>query len=164
MGTTAKEYVPWETIPLALRIELATIPERYKLDVAASSLLVQDDHPEWPIARIVKRAKNLVRDELRGRYDAGVSRRAIGRHETTITSRHARELASSVALTVSGDLDARATVTAALVRSIPHGETILSGLMSGETQTAIADKVGIPVRTLGCRLARIHDDVVALLS
>lgn len=164
MGTTAKEYVPWEAIPLALRLELAAIPERYRLDVAASSLLVQADHPVWPVTRIVKRAKNLVRDEFRGRYDAGVSRRAIGRHETTLTERHARDLASSVALTVSGELDARATVTAALVRSLPHGETILSGLMLGETQSAIGHSIGVDQATVCRWLARIHDDANSLLS
>lgn len=164
MPIASRPMVAWESMPLALRLELATIPQRYKLDVAASALIVLADHAEWPIARIVRRAKNLFRDELRGRYDAGVSRRAIGRHETTLTDRHARDLASSVALTVSGELDARAAVTAALVRSLPHGETILAGLMAGETQSDIGHGIGVDQATVCRWLSRVHDDASALLS
>ena len=61
-------------------------------------------------------------------------------------------------------VDPRPIVTAALVRSLPHGEAILVGLMAGKNQREIAEEIGTPNTTLFGQLARVHRDASALLS
>ena len=171
----SRSMVPWESMPMGLRLELAAVPERIRLDVAGSALILAEAHagdPLWPVRRIVKRALGQIIDEKLGRYDAGVSRRVIADHETALTDREIRDLSGSVSSVLqslvddedAAVVDPRPIVTAALVRSLPHGEAILVGLMAGKNQREIAEEIGTPNTTLFGQLARVHRDASALLS
>lgn len=174
MPIISRQLVPWESMPMRLRLELAAVPERIRLDVAGSALILAETHvgdPLWPVKRIVKRAVGQVIDERLGRYDAGVSRRVIADHETALTDREIRDLSGSVSSVLqslvddedAAVVDPRPIVTAALVRSLPHGEIILVGLMAGKNQREIAAEIDTPTTTLFDQLARVHRDAVALL-
>lgn len=151
-----------------LQILLESVPESYRLDVAAQCWIVRADHPSIPALHVFRRSLEICRMVRRGVYsDAERIRQAKTGLPETMASATRQSAINSAKWYLEQGYNVlrrdRLQFVAMLVQSQLE-PAIVEGILQGMTQKEIAEKTGMSRRTICNRIDSARDYAPAIAA